>query len=316
MSHAIPIMGDFTRIYVARERYLRSMPEEALSERLVHFMNVCVKLDQNSMVQLCATENPDMFMRLMDILAEIGLRHGRIEGTQSKTHWDRKRNVMIQPSAEIAERAKRLEARIPKEHNGLLFRFSSYRYMEELLNDGGLLLQQASAFKDQENLSVRDDELKLEFDRYISAEEASSVPFLPQLLATQQRTTQISISLECPDFLTLCLTDAVNYRMISDWRAEAAVIIHDPVEFGERLAKGARHILEMKKMTKLERGKVHYIDPYFPLTSKDVPFCKHFKFAYQREFRFVIRISEPVDVDGRKIFVGSLADIATLVDLR
>ena len=104
--------------------------------------------------------------------------------------------------------------------------------------------------------------------------------------------------------------------MISDWQAEAAVIIHDPVVFGERLAKGTRHLLGMNKAKALERGKVQYMDPYFPLTSQDVPFCKHFKFAYQREFRFVIRTPESVDLNDRKIVLGSLADIATIVDLR
>ena len=79
------------------------------------------------MVQLCANENPDMFMRLMDVLAETGLRYGTVAGAQSKEIWDRKRNVMIQPSAETAERAKRLKAAIPIGHSGLLFRFSSYQ---------------------------------------------------------------------------------------------------------------------------------------------------------------------------------------------
>jgi hypothetical protein len=307
-------MGELSQIYLARGRYLRSMPEDALSERLVHFLNNCVRLDRNSMVQLCALESPDMFTRLMDVLAETGLRHGRIVGTQPREVWDRTRNVMIQPSAETAERAKRLEARIPTTHNGLLFRFSKYQHMEELLDAGGLLFQFASSFRDQEGLAVRDDELRLEFDRYLSADEAASIACSSYSPGNWDGTTKLSVSLECPDFLTLCLTDTVNYRMISDWRAEAAIIIHDPTEFGHRLAKGAQHLLG--KTRTLESGKVYYIDPYFPLTSKDVPFCKHFRFAYQREFRFVIRIPEAVEFGGRKLWLGSLADIATLVDLR
>ncbi len=309
-------MAEFTQIYLNRERYLRLMPEDALRERTVHLLNNCVRLDQKSMIQLCAIENPDMFTRLMDCLAETGLRYGTITGAKSKEMWDQKRNVLIKPSAEIAERAKILEARIPTRHSGLLFRFSSYQYMEELLNEGGLLLQWASSYKSQENLSVRDDELSLEFNRYISAEEAGSVPLLAHIRPEAQAATRLSIFIQCPDFLTLCLTDAVNYRLISDWQAEAAVIIHDPVVFRKRLANGAQHLLGMNKAKALEHGKVHYLDPYFPLPSQDVPFCKHFKFSYQREFRFVIRAPEPVDFNSRKIFLGSLADIATLVDLR
>ena len=44
-------------------------------------------------------------------------------------------------------------------------------------------------------------------------------------------TQTLEYSVTSPDFLTLCLTDAISYRMISDWNAEAAVVIHDPDEF-------------------------------------------------------------------------------------
>ena len=306
-------MQECTDRYLARRRYLAAMPETALSERLVHLVNNCVRLDAHSMVQLRATEDPDMFMRLLDVLAEIGIRHGGIQ-TQSKEPWDHTRNAMIRPGAAIAEKAQRLAAQIPRS-DALLFRFSKYEHMKELVDDGGMLLQQASTFKDEENISVRDDELRLQFDRYVTPEEAATLDDIGESML-RLGSNRLAFSLQCPDFLTLCMTDSVNYRMISDWRAEAAVVIHDPIEFQRRLANGTRHLASHGDTQHLEHGKLHYIDPYFPLTSKDVPFCKHFRFAYQREFRFVIRKTEATEDNARKIFLGPLTDIATLVDLR
>jgi hypothetical protein len=297
--------------YRARNSYLAAMPEEALSERLVHLMNNCLALGADGRVRPRASDDPDMYTRLLDVLSEIGLRHGGMH-TQPRDIWHHSRNVMVKPSAATAERARRLEAQLPTS-DSLLFRFSAHRHMEELIEVGGLLMQQASTFKDQDNLSVRDDELALQFDRYVSEDEAATIPHIGPWM-NQMGCRQISISLDCPDFLTLCMTDAINYRMISDWQAEAAVIIHNPSEFQARLTRAAAALLGDRG--RMEYGRVHYIDPYFPLTSKDVAFCKHIKFAYQREVRFVLRDREATGFDERKLFLGPLKDIATLVDLR
>ena len=105
--------------------------------------------------------------------------------------------------------------------------------------------------------------------------------------------------------------------MISDWNAEAAVIIHDPDEFYRRL-RGATTNFQTNK-NGLERKKLQYIDPYFDISKvqdADLPYCKHFKFSYQREFRFIIRNSQKFSSKERKIYLGSISDIASLIDLR
>jgi len=65
---------------------------------------------------------------------------------------------------------------------------------------------------------------------------------------------------------------------------------------------------------------VRYIDPYFDgktlIESEHLPFCKDYKFQYQQEYRFVICNEKQFSEQERKIYIGSLTDIATLVDLR
>lgn len=59
---------------------------------------------------------------------------------------------------------------------------------------------------------------------------------------------------------------------------------------------------------------MRYIDPYFALDNPDVPFCKHYKFAYQREFRFVARGINKLGFAERKIEIGSIKDVADLIE--
>lgn len=124
----------------------------------------------------------------------------------------------------------------------------------------------------------------------------------------------MNFSISCPDFLVFCLTDRINFRLISDWSAKSAVIIHDPQEFGRHLSEATRGLVLAAGGRTLESGRVRYIDPYFPLENPIVSFCKHFKFAYQREFRFVIRGGKRVDFGKRKIEIGSIKDIASVVE--
>jgi len=309
-------ISDCIKDYLTRGQYLSSVPSDVLSERTVHLTNNCFQFDHNSMVQLCIKEDPNMFMRLMDAFAETTIRHGSVQVDQNPEPWNRANNIMITASEEIAGKTRILKSHVSDETEKMLFRFSSYEFMRELFQEGGLFLQSASAFKNQENLAVKDDELKLTLTRYLSKTEAAEVA---RTLghAAMSKAKALEYSVTSPDFLALCLTDAVNYRMISDWSAEAAVIIHDPDEFYQRL-RDATTIFQTDK-NGLESKKLRYIDPYFDMSnvqSADLPYCKHFKFSYQREFRFVVRNSQKFSHKERKIYLGSLSDIASLIDLR
>lgn len=193
---------------------MSSVPSDILSERTVHLMNNCFQLDRNSMVQLCIKENPNMFMRLMDAFAETTIRHGSVQKGQNPEAWNRANNIMINASKEIAEKTSMLESHVSDRAGQMLFRFSSYEFMRELFQDGGVFLQSASVFKNQENIGVKDDELKLTLTRYLSKKEAGEVA---RTLgnATMSKAKALSYSVTSPDFLVLCLTDAINYRELT-----------------------------------------------------------------------------------------------------
>lgn len=303
--------------YLGRKRYLSSVPKRDLSERLVHLLNNSVQLDHESMLELLIAEQPDMFCRLLDVIAETALRNESVVAAQEPDVWNTSRNVMVNPSRDLAEKAAKLKSLIGDSQD-ILLRFSSYEFMRELVEEGGLFMQSASAYKQQENLSVKDDELQLVMTRFLTDAEASDVVSILGIHSLMSNLKVLNYLVHSPDYLILCFTDKLNFRMISDWNAEAAIVIHQPDEFYQRFKENSKKLSTSSKG--LERGKVRYIDPYFSsyaqVQSEDLPFCKHFKFAYQDEFRFVIRNSQSISNEDRKIHLGSLSDIATLVDLR
>ena len=127
------------------------------------------------MVQLCAVEQPDVYMRFLDALAETTLRHETVQAGQNPSNWDRSKNATVNPSADVAEKASKLKSHIKDETREMLFRFSSYEYMQELVQEGGVFLQSASFYKNQDNISVRDDELELILTRYLSQSEVAEL---------------------------------------------------------------------------------------------------------------------------------------------
>ncbi len=298
---------DLVTYYISkRKTYLSGIPDKKLSERCFHLLNNFSKIDEQGMI-IPSSDDINTRARLYDVYAEIILRRGCVDSLIKEYPFQGLTNAMVSSSEECVEKAKKLRSYI-KNNNGMLFRFNSFDYMEELVRDGGIFLRSASSYKHEENLSVKDDELSLKFLHYLSDYDRQNYCDMPYM----------EYQISCPDFLTLCFTDSINYRMISDWNAEAAVIIHDPQEFYIRLDNHTQK-LQTEKF-KLERGNVRYIDPYFDSSSRikgeDLPFCKDFRFGYQKEYRFIIRNDKQLDSNQRKVFLGPLVDIATLVDLR
>lgn len=308
------MIDDAIKMYGSRNLYLRGLTDSALSERLVHWLNNCVQLSASGKINLCETENPDYFHRLMDVFAETALRSGDISSAQDKSMWSPDRNVIIKPSKQTSEKIEKLQKVLEARGNSPFLRFGSRKNMLELYKKGGLLFQEASTFGQAENLSVRDDELTLLMKRYVPKDELHLIPGSPDPKTIEGRGAGLGFSLSCPDFLVLCMTDTINFRLISDWHAEAVVAMNDPAELTRRLHAASESLVRLAGGDVLEAGKVRYIDPYFPLDNPDVPFCKHYKFAYQREFRFVVRGGRKLQFSDRKLQIGSIEDIADFID--
>jgi hypothetical protein len=180
----------------------------------------------------------------------------------------------------------------------MLFRFSETGWNSDFICSGRIQISPASGYNDAAAISaVRDDELRL--DWYDDA-------LTPQSIETQ-------------DYYCLCVSSEYDYRLFVDFRADSCVAIKDPAAFSVRLQNAiVRHNNEQPAsgIGRLYECPVIYVDPFSlapPETAGEVPFCKHFRFAYQTEFRFVLTAADNLQLQPFFLELGSLEDIAEIV---
>ena len=86
------------------------------------------------------------------------------------------------------------------------------------------------------------------------------------------------------DYYIACFSSSYEYRLYDDFDADGCLIIKDVPRFTTNLKSRVEEVLPGWK---LRFNGVDYRDPYHPSPKINIFFCKHFRYAYQKEFRFV-----------------------------
>ena len=179
----------------------------------------------------------------------------------------------------------------------MLFRFCKTKWNLDFIKCGRTHVSPASRYKDVESNAVRDDELRLHwYDKNLAFQK-----------------------LEVQDYYALCLSSEYDYRLFCDFQSDSCVAIKDPLAFSTRLRNAiARHNNEHpdSRIRAMYQCPVIYVDPFSldpPETVAEVHFCKHFRFAYQTEFRYVLTAVDERQLQPFFLELGSLEDIAEIV---
>jgi len=212
----------------------------------------------------------------------------------------------------LAGRAAALLNHLPK--TGVLIKFGRPEHMRALYERGAIRVQSASFFRrPSHNGAIRDDELALQVSLSLNREQVVRIVSNPQDVPPTITTHRMDIRYESrTDYWLYCVTTAVEPRLFVDFEAEACVVIKDPARFRASLNSAVGLVLGR---TIGRDGRVAYIDPLLPTSAViDVPMSKHFRYAYQDEYRFAWLPHSPrwdlAHVDNE---IGSLRDYAELV---
>jgi hypothetical protein len=180
----------------------------------------------------------------------------------------------------------------------MLFRFSRADYNAEFIKTGRVRLSPASHYNDaQKSNAVRDDELQL--DWYDSALQLQSA--------------------RVADYYAFCISSEYDYRLYSDFKSDSCVAIREPEAFVSRMRYAiAAHKVAGRapRIAALYTCPVIYVDPFLlsPVTEvSEVHFCKHFRYAYQTEFRLVLVPVCSGELQPFFLQLGFLEDIAEMV---
>ncbi|MCW5300349.1 hypothetical protein DXT88_19430 [Herbaspirillum lusitanum] len=186
--------------------------------------------------------------------------------------------------------------------------------MRALYERGAMRVQPASYYAaPSHNGAVRDDEQTLPLSLYLTRAELMKVVRNPQDVPDDVGGQRLDIVHKSQtDYWLYCVTTAVEPRLFVDFHADACVIIKDRAKFEQLITS---HSARNFPATTCFHGDVTYVDPLSPTSVIiDVPMSKHFRYGYQKEYRFIWRPAGPANnLSYIDLEVGSLEGIAEIV---
>lgn len=279
--------------------------------------NICT-LESNGKIG-CVEPNSEtglfLWRLFSHLLEESRLRTGSHQGLFRK--YGLHEGIAPKPTAPSAPAsASILKLSQEQQGTGKLFKFGKQRWMRSLLDNGDIRIAPASFYNDKSlGHAIADDELSydlatttLEFDIL------TTHPFQTRLADAfgEREVSPQRIAMQT-NYYVWCASLRLSPRLFEDFEADSVLVIHDTAEFSRRLMRSISSALHGWRFTPCV---VHYFDPYHPSTkTRNVFACKHFKYLYQKEFRYVFLPTSPlIELEPITLRLGPMHDIAEVLD--
>lgn len=293
-----------------RNRYLAHLTDEQLGERTEHIVANAHVVDAAGLISL-DSGRPETFYwlgRLQEVMTEMALRHGPYPAG-----WRRGLIEFTRMPGSLDSQQLNRNVRLPpRTFSSVLVKYTQLQFAHQLLDHGLLRLAPAASYNDPSlNTAIRDQELLVDIDFNPFTLGIGHDPELDRIIfPSQRRLVRIEAS---SNYYVYCMSESYCTRLLFDFAADAAVVIHDREAFIERTEAALRSALPGSRSVS---GAVEYYDPT-QISPHEIAlsFSKHFKYAYQEEFRLTAVPPVPGNKTLQPIFlrVGSLRDIAEIV---
>lgn len=219
-------------------------------------------------------------------------------------------SVPVEPPVGILDNAPVAAPARPRHPNAadVLFRYGPSQRMQAMVERGSIRIGPASFCRDLERDEARADEERAKNSfvsgRYtrIITQEGKEIPIIGDVRRT----------VSAPDYFVLCMSCDWDPTLFDDFGSDSCVIVRDPEAFAQRLELAVKLVLNDWYF---HHNPVEYFDPYEMPRHQyfDASMCKDFRFAYQREYRFLWMHMDGREVDGFKFLeLGPLDGIAEI----
>lgn len=198
-----------------------------------------------------------------------------------------------------------------------LAKFGKRQHIVPSLREGRIRVAAAGAYNDPSlNAAQMDEELqhhvrtpneRIEMKLYGKyTPDGPEVEIVPQW-------GELFRYMQVPNFYVWCCGLGYDARLFKEFEADAALIVIDQKAFADRFSSA---VAKQKPHGRFEHDGIGYYDPYTTRRDQLVPaFSKNIKYLYQNEYRFVWWMPEGEVLDPFFVELGSLEDIATIVEL-
>lgn len=301
------------RYAYARHPYLLGTPDERLADRFCQVFQNVVELGENGKIQVVSLEsNPEFMEAFTHLQEEYAFRNGagpppeliKRAGAPINRYFEKRPPIGIQMFEGYEVPA-----------SPVLVKYGQRRHLEPMLKKGELRLANAGLYNDTGFLdAVRDDETSRTFFLPTYQERLEGKTHLEfQGIQQAYHDDDIVLPLVFDDYYLFSLCESIHHRMPTDFHADAAIVIHDPELFKQRLIST---FLAQCPDFMPTAGPVNYYDPYRDHGKFREPMlAKHFGYAYQKEVRVVMRPKQRSALPLEPIFLNiePMTDYAELV---
>lgn len=297
-----------------KNRYLEHLSRQDLEDRVKDiFVNLLRFNGEGKIIPHAMSDGGGYWMAVFThALEEMKIRFGAYPA--GFTSGFIQQAPVPNPALDIAKKSASFSKMLDLSNQKIFFKMGQYEHLYDLLHNGVLRVAPASYYSDSSlNPAIRDDELTI--TTYPSNKAMPIMGYEPPK-SEFEGLEVFSIEAKSPtNYYVFCCSAKFNPRLPVDFSANAVLVIRDVLGFSKKLSEAMKiHLPSWVSGL----GAVTYIDPLLPRSKKPVAlFCKHFKYAYQNEIRFLWLPPSPI-MDLSPIFLkmGSLLEYCELYDLR
>lgn len=300
--------------YLARP-YLLGAPEDRLAERFCNiFMNAMELSPQGKITPVPMSETDQYMQVFTHMLEEYGSRRN---GMPPDEVICRARAPLLKYFENGTPIGVTLFEGYSTPPGPILVKYGKRQFLEPMFERGAMRIANAGLYNDANLLSsVRDDETSRTFFIPTWRERMENKTYLDfQGHCLDFNDDDIVLPLVFDDYFLVSLCEHIHYRMPTDFEADAAIVIRDPIRFKQRLIST---FLASNPDCEPMEGSVIYYDPYRDYSKFSVPeMAKHFGYAYQKEVRIVFRPKRKPLAPLKPVFIsiGPMMDYADLLSL-
>jgi hypothetical protein len=198
-----------------------------------------------------------------------------------------------------------------------LVKLGKRQYLEPFLESGQVRIAPASFYADESlNRAINDDELSLSIYRRRGQGSTDAIGQSPdQLNSAIAEVGPVVHRLQAPtNYLVYCMAGEYDRRLFSDFGADCCIVVREPQKFIRNMLEAMRKVLGGWQSF---GAPVTYVDPMnASLGQLNIFFSKHFKYAYQKEYRLIWLPPEPLkQIDPLNIAIGPLDQWCELISL-
>ncbi|KAF0144782.1 MAG: hypothetical protein FD156_1611 [Nitrospirae bacterium] len=292
------------------------LKEDELQQRAKDVFNNLILLNEESKISLpkLSSETEKWMILWTHVLEEFVIRSGPYPSGFANGFM---KNIKIpDPRSPLAPKAANAVRTTSLPPGDYLFKYGKSEYLRQALNEKQIRISPASSYDDPSlNPAIRDKELELsicpspsgfKMKAYDGKTGKYKGDIHPQNFVYTARSKT--------NYYVYCLSLSFTPRLFLDFDADACLVIRKPSEFEKIILS----IFETKvRNWSGVRERIVYIDPLnCSMADIDVFSSKDFRYAYQREYRFIWLPPAPVqNLAHIFIEVPNIEEYCYLVDI-